>query len=189
MTLLRVGKEPFLALLVLALGLLALWETRELNEMSAVFPQTVGGILTGLGLFYLLYSLFRPVSRKGGTAVEMPHLLQAETRYWYNSDLDYSDYMVPGIAALLLTIVTSLLSAMGLVREREIGTLEQLLVTPIKKHELLIGDIYDKGSLLAFSGHFNHILLFGFFALNPLHHLRGKLSVLVPSHPFFAPAA
>jgi len=64
--LLRVGKEPFLALLVLTLGLLALWETRELNEMSAMFPQAVGGILIGLGLFYLLYSLFRPVSGKGG---------------------------------------------------------------------------------------------------------------------------
>ncbi|GAA5344984.1 tripartite tricarboxylate transporter TctB family protein [Planifilum fimeticola] len=79
MTLLRVGKEPFLALLVLALGLLALWETRELNEMSAVFPQTVGGILTGLGLFYLLYSLFRPVSRKGGTAVDRRRVLLMTT--------------------------------------------------------------------------------------------------------------
>ncbi|MBN1543015.1 ABC transporter permease, partial [candidate division KSB1 bacterium] len=71
-----------------------------------------------------------------GAAIQPP-VLTAETQYWFNADLDYSDYMVPGIAALLLTIVTSLLSAMGLVREREIGTLEQLLVTPIKKHELL----------------------------------------------------
>jgi ABC-2 type transport system permease protein len=62
-------------------------------------------------------------------------------RDWFNPDLEYSDYMVPGIAAFLLTIVTSLLSAMGLVREREIGTLEQLSVTPIRKHQLLIGKI------------------------------------------------
>ncbi len=62
-------------------------------------------------------------------------------RIWYNPELVYSDFMIPGIAAFLLTMITSLLSAMGLVREREIGTLEQLLVTPIKKYELLIGKI------------------------------------------------
>ena len=70
-----------------------------------------------------------------------PHFIASDIRVWYNPDLKYSDYMVPGIAAYLLTIVTSLLSAMGLVKEREIGTLEQLLVAPIKKHELLIGKI------------------------------------------------
>jgi ABC-2 type transport system permease protein len=60
---------------------------------------------------------------------------------WYNENLRYSDFMIPGIVVFLLTLVTSLISAMGLVREREIGTLEQLLVAPIKKHELLIGKI------------------------------------------------
>lgn len=49
--------------------------------------------------------------------------------------------MVPGIVVFLLTMVTSLVSAMGLVREKEIGTLEQLLVSPVKKHQLLIGKI------------------------------------------------
>lgn len=71
----------------------------------------------------------------------MPHSVTMEPRIWYNQELKYSDYMVPGIAAFLLTVVTSLLSAMGLVREREIGTMEQLLVTPIRKHQLLIGKI------------------------------------------------
>lgn len=70
-----------------------------------------------------------------------PVTIEAQTRFWYNPDLQYSDYMVPGIAAFLLTIITTLLSAMGLVREREIGTLEQLSVTPVKKHQLLIGKI------------------------------------------------
>jgi len=67
------------------------------------------------------------------------HLLRVEVRVWYNEDLKASHYMVPGIAVFLLTLVTSLISAMGLVREKEIGTLEQLLVSPVKKHELLIG--------------------------------------------------
>ncbi len=58
---------------------------------------------------------------------------------WFNPELKYRNYMVPGIVAFLLTLTTSLLSGMGLVREREVGTLEQLNVTPIKPHELLLG--------------------------------------------------
>ncbi len=69
------------------------------------------------------------------------HLLSPNIRVWYNENLKYSDYMVPGITVFLLTMVTALISAMGLVREREIGTLEQLLVAPIKKYELIIGKI------------------------------------------------
>jgi ABC-2 type transport system permease protein len=66
-------------------------------------------------------------------------LINANVRIWYNPNLKQSDYMVPGIVVFLLTMITTLVSAMGLVREREIGTLDQLLVAPVKKHELLLG--------------------------------------------------
>ncbi len=56
-----IGKECVLALLVTATGTFALWETWDLNLLSAIFPQTVGGILAGLGLFHLVGSLLRPV--------------------------------------------------------------------------------------------------------------------------------
>ena len=69
------------------------------------------------------------------------HLLTPNIRIWYNPDLKFSHFMIPGLIVFLLTMVTALISAMGLVREREIGTLEQLLVAPIKKYELLIGKI------------------------------------------------
>ncbi len=69
------------------------------------------------------------------------HLLTPNIRIWYNQDLKLKNFMIPGLIIFLLTMITALISAMGLVREREIGTLEQLMVTPIKKHELLIGKI------------------------------------------------
>ncbi len=69
------------------------------------------------------------------------HLLTANIRVWYNQDLKFSHFMIPGLIVFLLTMVTTLISAVGLVREREIGTLEQLLVAPIKKYEMLIGKI------------------------------------------------
>ena len=67
------------------------------------------------------------------------HLVAPETRIWYNPNLEAKNYMIPGIVVVLLTAITTLLTALGLVREKEIGTLEQLMVTPIKSYQLMIG--------------------------------------------------
>lgn len=62
-----------------------------------------------------------------------------EARYLYNPELKSSFYMVPGVLAMILLIVTMLLTSLAITREREIGTMEQLVVTPIKPWELLAG--------------------------------------------------
>jgi ABC-2 type transport system permease protein len=54
-------------------------------------------------------------------------------RGWYNAELNYRDYMIPGILVQLVTIIGTMLTAMNIVREKEIGTLEQLNVTPITR--------------------------------------------------------
>ena len=64
-----------------------------------------------------------------------------ESRYWFNQDMVYSNLMVPGILALLITMIGMFLSAMNLVREKEIGTIEQINVTPIRKHHFLMGKL------------------------------------------------
>jgi ABC-2 type transport system permease protein len=69
------------------------------------------------------------------------HLVQQEERMWYNVNLDTAQHMVPGIVVVLITIISMMLSAMNIVREKELGTLEQLMVTPIKKHQLLLGKL------------------------------------------------
>ena len=68
-------------------------------------------------------------------------LIQTASRVWYNPDLKSLFYMIPGIITIMLTVSTMLLSAMGLVREKEIGTFEQLIVTPIRPAQLLIGKL------------------------------------------------
>jgi ABC-2 type transport system permease protein len=65
--------------------------------------------------------------------------IKLRTKALYNPESESVYYMVPGIVALLLTMITVMLTSMAIVREREIGTLEQLLVTPINKRELLLG--------------------------------------------------
>lgn len=61
--------------------------------------------------------------------------------YWYNPKLNYKTYMVPGILVLLVTIVGLLLSGMNIVREKEIGTIEQINVTPIRKIQFIAGKL------------------------------------------------
>ena len=61
-----------------------------------------------------------------------PHM-EVRARGWYNPELDYRDYMVPGILVQLVTVVGTLLTAMNIVREKELGTLDQLSVTPLSQ--------------------------------------------------------
>jgi len=79
------------------------------------------------------------------SGVEMP--LEIRARFLYNPELESVYFMVPGIVATLLTIITMILTAMGVVREKEAGTLEQLVVTPISGSALLAGKICAFGIL------------------------------------------
>jgi ABC-2 type transport system permease protein len=67
--------------------------------------------------------------------------IEGESRFLYNPDLTSKSYVVPGIVALLLLIITVFLTSMGIVREKEIGTLEQLMVTPLRPFELILGKV------------------------------------------------
>ncbi|MEO5741561.1 MAG: ABC transporter permease [Vicinamibacterales bacterium] len=71
--------------------------------------------------------------------------IEARVRVWFNPALESRYFMLPGIFALLLLVVTSNLSSMAIVREREVGTLEQLNVTPLGRLELIIGKLLPYG--------------------------------------------
>lgn len=60
---------------------------------------------------------------------------------WYNPNLNYINYMVPGILVVLVSMIGMFLSGMNIVREREIGTIEQLNVTPIKRYQFITGKL------------------------------------------------
>lgn len=67
--------------------------------------------------------------------------ISAETRAWYNPNLVSRKFMVPGVLVLILLITTMNLTAMAIVKEKEIGTLEQLLVTPLRPSEMILGKL------------------------------------------------
>jgi ABC-2 type transport system permease protein len=67
--------------------------------------------------------------------------IDGRVRVWFNPDLESRDFMIPGVLALLLMLITANLTSMAIVREREIGTLDQLNVTPIGRWELILGKL------------------------------------------------
>ncbi len=71
----------------------------------------------------------------------LPPTVDPVIRVWYNPELKSRNFMVPGVLAMVLMIITMTLTSLGVVREKEIGTLEQLLVTPIKPYQLIVGKL------------------------------------------------
>jgi ABC-2 type transport system permease protein len=71
--------------------------------------------------------------------------IDLRVRVWFNPELESRFFMIPGVLALLLLLVTANLAAMGIVRERELGTLEQLNVTPLRRWELIVGKLLPYG--------------------------------------------
>jgi ABC-2 type transport system permease protein len=67
--------------------------------------------------------------------------IDGRVRVWFNPELESRNFMVPGVLALLLLLITANLSSMAIVRERELGTLEQLQVTPLGRWELILGKL------------------------------------------------
>ena len=79
-------------------------------------------------------------SRAGqGSSVHPP--VEVRTTVWYNPDMNSSYFMIPGLIGLILTAIIGIVTATSVVRERERGTIEQLIVTPIRAWELVVGKI------------------------------------------------
>lgn len=74
--------------------------------------------------------------------VQKPSSIDSIPLFWYNETLNYKTFMVPGILVLLVTMITLFLSGMNIVREKEMGTLEQINVTPIRKSHFIIGKLF-----------------------------------------------
>src|SRR5207249_10747479 len=68
-------------------------------------------------------------------------VLDPRVQVWFNPRLESRHFMIPGVLALLLLAITTILAAMGIVRERELGTLEQFNVTPLRRWELIVGKL------------------------------------------------
>jgi ABC-2 type transport system permease protein len=99
---------------------------------------------TGVAMGYaqeIIAGYARDLAASAAPGMPVAGLVQPEIRVWFNARLESRYFMIPGIIALLLLVITTNLSAMAIVREKEIGTLEQLNVTPLARWELITGKL------------------------------------------------
>lgn len=103
---------------------------------------TTGTVAMGYVTRYLQTRSARLVAerreRSGARVAALPGV-EAETRFWYNPLLASAMFMVPGAMAAIIGMAATIATALAIVREREIGTMEQLIVTPLKSWELMLG--------------------------------------------------
>ena len=78
---------------------------------------------------------------RGGQSAGFQLPVEVRTQVWYNPDLVSAYFMIPGVIGMILYALTSILTATAIVRERERGTIEQLIVTPIRSWELIVGKL------------------------------------------------
>lgn len=142
--------------------------------------NAVNGQKAGLGLSYITQIINGYNEEIAINKLQSP--INIKPYYRYNAKMRYQDFMVPGIMVILVTLMGGMLSAMNIVREKEIGTMEQINVTPIPKYVFLLGKLipfWVIGLLLLTIamfiawliyglipvGHFINIYIFSFFYL------------------------
>jgi ABC-2 type transport system permease protein len=81
----------------------------------------------------------REIRRVGGPAFHLP--LEARPRVWYNADLESRNFIIPGLIAVIMMVIAALLTSLTVAREWERGTMEQLISTPVKGRELILGKL------------------------------------------------
>jgi ABC-2 type transport system permease protein len=119
---------------------------RENRQTLYVAVNAINGVKAGLGAAYL-NTIIRDYNREITLSMspaqgpaESP-LINIIPGNWYNPYMDYRLFMVPGILAFLVTMISGYMPALNIVREKETGTIEQINVTPIRKHHFIIGKL------------------------------------------------
>jgi ABC-2 type transport system permease protein len=111
----------------MAAGIVQFYASRILARYAAELGPAIGHVAAPAGA--------EAAPRRGAPNIDV------RTRAWYNPTLDYRHYMVPGILVALVTLIGTLLTAQNIAREKELGTLEQLNVTPITRGEFIAGKL------------------------------------------------
>jgi len=119
-----------------------------ISGRQAVIQTIIDGTDSNTGTVAMDYAqrITQEFSKERAAPIELTQLAQEQaspielrSRAWFNPDLKSRYYNVPGVIAVVVLLISLLLTAMAIVREREIGTMEQLMVTPIRSFELILG--------------------------------------------------
>lgn len=117
---------------------------RDNHQKVFVAVNAINGVKAGLGAAYL-NTIIRDYNHEVMIAWQQAEsealVIDVVPTNWYNPNMNYELFMVPGILAILVTMIGGYLSALNIVKEKETGTIEQINVTPIRKHHFIIGKL------------------------------------------------
>ncbi len=158
---------------------------RENAQQLFIAVNAINGTKANLGGVYLntIISSYNqelrlellPIDRSS----ERP-IIEVTSTNWFNPYLNYKRFMVPGILAILVTMIGGFLSALNIVKEKEVGTIEQINVTPIKKHHFILGKLipfWVLGHVVFTLGLLVSWVFYGIVPLGSLLLLYGFVSV------------
>ncbi|HZJ22526.1 MAG TPA: ABC transporter permease, partial [Anaerolineales bacterium] len=131
-----------------------------LDGSDATVGSTALSTARLIGQSHSIKVLTEQAARQGRAAAVQPPL-DVRTQVWYNPDLRSAYFMIPGVIGMVLYAIMAMLTATAVVRERERGTIEQLIVTPIRSWELIVGKVMPYVILGFFD--LAEVLLIGYF--------------------------
>lgn len=119
---------------------------RENEQKLFIAVNAINGVKANLGGAYLAniigdYNADLRLEIMSGSKLDLFPSIQITSSNWFNVLMNYRLFMVPGILAILVTMVGGFLSALNIVKEKEVGTIEQINVTPIKKYHFILGKL------------------------------------------------
>jgi ABC-2 type transport system permease protein len=152
---------------------------RDQQEKVFIAVNAINGTKGGLGGAYLA-NIISQYNNEILIAWARPQdnpaipIIEVQSSNWFNPLMNYNAFMVPGILAILVTVVGGFLSALNIVKEKEVGTIEQINVTPIKKY------IFISGKLIPFWIMGNIVFSIGLIAARVVYGIvpEGSLFVL-----------
>jgi ABC-2 type transport system permease protein len=159
------------------------------NSLATQFETPVQVIVDGsdgnVGQTILHYSEAVLTDYSAGSGPhQMQALVEVRPRFWYNESLESVNFIVPGLVAIILMMVSALLTSITIAREKETGTLEQLLAAPVRPIEIVIGKVIPYIALALLDGLIiigAGLLIFGVpFRGSPALLLAGTLIYLFP---------
>ncbi len=146
---------------------------KENKAKLAIAADAVSNVKAGLGSAYAAQIIGDFNNEIRGEWLQLPRYselpqISVTTANWYNPHIDYHLFMVPGILAILVTMVGSFLASLNIVSEKEVGTIEQINVTPIKKYEFVLGKLIPFWVLGMVTITIGMIVAFAIFRIVPL---------------------
>lgn len=150
---------------------------RENYQKVFIAINSINGIKANLGGFYLI-NIINEFNNEINSNIN-PNFhnekgIEITTLDWFNPEMNYKIFLIPGLLAILVTMVGGFLTALNIVREKELGTIEQINVTPIKKWQFILGKLIPFWILANLV--FTNGLLLGYFIYGIIP--QGSLFVL-----------